>query len=70
MKKIKFTSLILLPMVLASCSADQYIGSYSFQLGNNSDTHFGIFAKLTNKDYVWWRSINRLFLMLYLRFIW
>lgn len=53
MKKIKFTSLILLPMALASCSADQYIGSYSFQLGNNSDTHFGIFAKLTNKDYVY-----------------
>ncbi len=53
MKKFKILPFMLLPLVLNSCGKDKLLGTYSFQLGKDSGTHFGIFATVTNKNYVY-----------------
>ena len=53
MKKLKLFPLMLLPLVLSSCGKRGFLGTYSFQLGRNSGTHFGVFATTTNKAYTY-----------------
>ena len=48
-KTLLFTSIIPL---LISCNANDIAGIYSFQLGKDTGTHFGIQLKLSNKYYV------------------
>lgn len=53
MKKVKLFPLMLLPLVLSSCGKRGFLGTYSFQLGRNSGTHFGVFATTTTKAYTY-----------------
>ncbi|MCR4562012.1 MAG: hypothetical protein K5694_02250 [Bacilli bacterium] len=52
MKKHPLLGLLAIPMLLTSCGADNYVGLYSFQLGKDSGTHFGVKMNLTNDDYI------------------
>ena len=51
MKKFKLFPFMLLPLALSSCGENKFLGTYSFQLGRDSGTHFGVYATTTNKDY-------------------
>ena len=42
MKHRAFTLLGIIPFLLCSCGKDAYLGSYTFQMGKNSDTHMMI----------------------------
>ena len=53
MKKIKLFPFMLLPLALTSCGENKYLGTYSFQLGRDSGTHFGVYATMTNKEYTY-----------------
>ena len=52
MKKFKLFPFMLLPLALSSCGESKFLGTYSFQLGRDSGTHFGVYATVTNKDYI------------------
>ena len=53
MKKLKLFPFMLLPLMLSSCGKNIFIGTYSFQLGRDSGTHFGVFATTTQKAYTY-----------------
>ena len=44
---------MLLPLMLSSCGANKFIGTYSFQLGRDSGAHFGVYATTTKKTYTY-----------------
>ncbi len=48
-KAILFASLI---PALCSCSTSSIAGTYGFQLGKETGTHFGVYLKMTDKAYV------------------
>ena len=48
-KALLFTTLI--PSLVA-CNTSSIAGTYGFQLGKESSTHFGVYLKLTDKAYV------------------
>ena len=51
MKRLRLIPFMILPLILSSCDGNGYLGTYSFQLGKDSGTHFGVFATTTNKQY-------------------
>ena len=51
MKKFKLIPFMLIPLALTSCGKNKFLGTYSFQLGRDSGTHFGVYATTTNKPY-------------------
>lgn len=53
MKRLKIFSFMLLPLMLSSCGSNRFIGTYSFQLGRDSGTHFGVFATTTKTTYTY-----------------
>ena len=53
MKRLKVIPFMLLPLALSSCGKNGFLGTYSFQLGRNSGTHFGVFATTTDKVYTY-----------------
>ena len=52
MKRKHLFTLALLPLCLASCGGQGYVGTYSFQLGKNSGAHASMSMILSNEDYV------------------
>ena len=54
MRKITKAPIFLaaLATMLTSCSTDSMAGTYSFQMGKETGTHFGVYLKLTDKKYV------------------
>ena len=53
MKKFKLFPFMLLPLMLSSCGSNKFIGTYSFQLGRDSGTHFGVYATTTKTTYTY-----------------
>ena len=53
MRFLKKTPVLLMavPLLLTSCSNGSIAGTYGFQMGKESGTHFGIYVKLTDKKY-------------------
>lgn len=50
-KMRKLLLLLLFPLTLLSCGANNYYGHYSFQMGSDKSSHFGVFVDLTKEDY-------------------
>ena len=42
----------LLPLSLTACNTQSIAGTYYFQLGKETGTHFGIYLYLTDKEYI------------------
>ena len=46
----KIVTLLLFPLVLASCQSKGYAGTYSFMMGKSKGSHMGATMTLTNED--------------------
>lgn len=52
MKNLRLLPIILMPLCLASCGGNSYAGTYAFQLGKTSGTHFGVTASVLEDKYI------------------
>ncbi len=50
MKKVKFLPFLLMPLLLASCQSNSFVGEYTFQMGKNSGTHFSVGMNLNKNE--------------------
>lgn len=46
----KLLLLLLFPLTLLSCANNRIYGMYSFQMGSDKSTHFGVIVNLLNED--------------------
>ena len=49
--KHKQILILAVPLLLSSCNGQNFVGTYSFQLGKDKETHMSAFMNLTNNDY-------------------